>query len=253
MKRIIEKISTFINNFVLFWWKTPLYSGNINNAVVKKIVFRPPHKRIKKLLGIRNVAPVKPAIAINENNSDLANGKPKFNKSVWDSLQVCEMIHFQFFQIHLHYFQIGKHCETQTKYGCRSDTVIIGEHLNLVKVTKKHSNNIEEKESKEKILHHNTFRAEDALQEEETLSLVMAQNESLDAAPHEIPNPGNFERFASPCLMVFNPCLVLPFTRINSRAHVHSKQILENKQLNMYIYIYIHTHLHIYLIYIIWI
>ena len=34
----------------------------INSDVVKKIVLRPPAMRMKKLFGIRNVAPVKPAI-----------------------------------------------------------------------------------------------------------------------------------------------------------------------------------------------
>jgi hypothetical protein len=44
-------------------------------------VLRPPHIRIKKLLGIRNVAPDKPAIAVNVNNSLFVKGKPRF--SIW--------------------------------------------------------------------------------------------------------------------------------------------------------------------------
>ena len=38
-------------------------AGIMSNAVVKKIVFRPPAIRIRKLLGILRVAPVSPAIA----------------------------------------------------------------------------------------------------------------------------------------------------------------------------------------------
>ena len=54
-------------------------AGNMSSAVVKKIVLRPPAMRIKKLLGMRKVAPVRPAIAIKVNNSDFAKGKPRFN------------------------------------------------------------------------------------------------------------------------------------------------------------------------------
>ena len=44
-------------------------AGIINVAVVKKIVLRPPAMRIKKVLGMRNVAPVSPAIAVSVNSS----------------------------------------------------------------------------------------------------------------------------------------------------------------------------------------
>ena len=47
-------------------------AGIINRAVVKKIVLRPPAIRIKNVLGIRKVAPERPAMAASENNSDFA-------------------------------------------------------------------------------------------------------------------------------------------------------------------------------------
>ena len=49
------------------------------SAVVKKMVFRPPAMRIKKVLGIRRVAPERPAMAASENNSDFAYGNPRFS------------------------------------------------------------------------------------------------------------------------------------------------------------------------------
>ena len=42
---------------------------------MKNIVFLPPAKRIKNVLGIRNVAPVKPAIAISVNSSDMPSAE----------------------------------------------------------------------------------------------------------------------------------------------------------------------------------
>ena len=54
-------------------------AGIINSAVVKNMVLRPPAIRIKKLLGIRRVAPVKPAIAARVNNSAFSKGKPKLS------------------------------------------------------------------------------------------------------------------------------------------------------------------------------
>ncbi len=56
-------------------------AGIISNAVVKKIVLRPPAMRMKKLLGMRNVAPVSPAIDDSVNSSALVNGKPRL--SIW--------------------------------------------------------------------------------------------------------------------------------------------------------------------------
>ena len=44
--------------------------GIINSEVVKKMVFRPPAIRMKKLLGIRRLAPVRPAIAVIVKSSD---------------------------------------------------------------------------------------------------------------------------------------------------------------------------------------
>ena len=54
-------------------------AGIIKSAVVKKIVFRPPAIRMKKVEGMRRVAPVNPAIAASVKSSDFSNGKPRFN------------------------------------------------------------------------------------------------------------------------------------------------------------------------------
>ena len=56
-------------------------AGIINRAVVRTIVLRPPARRMKKLLGMRNVAPVNPAMAVMVNSSDCSKGKPRF--SIW--------------------------------------------------------------------------------------------------------------------------------------------------------------------------
>ena len=56
-------------------------AGIISSAVVRKIVLRPPAIRMKKLFGIRNVAPVNPAIAVIVNSSACSNGKPRL--SIW--------------------------------------------------------------------------------------------------------------------------------------------------------------------------
>jgi hypothetical protein len=44
-------------------------AGIISRAVVKKMVFRPPARRMKNVLGMRSVAPERPAIAVSENSS----------------------------------------------------------------------------------------------------------------------------------------------------------------------------------------
>ncbi len=54
-------------------------AGIISSAVVKKIVFLPPAILMKNVLGIRSVAPVKPAIAASVNSSLCSNGNPKFS------------------------------------------------------------------------------------------------------------------------------------------------------------------------------
>jgi hypothetical protein len=48
----------------------------MSSAVVKKMVLRPPATRMKKLLGMRSVAPVSPAMAASVNSSVALNGKP---------------------------------------------------------------------------------------------------------------------------------------------------------------------------------
>ena len=47
-------------------------AGIISRAVVKKMVLRPPAIRMKNVLGMRRVAPDRPAIAASENSSDFA-------------------------------------------------------------------------------------------------------------------------------------------------------------------------------------
>ena len=46
---------------------------------MKKMVLRPPASRMKNVLGIRSVAPDKPATAVRENSSDLVYGNPRFS------------------------------------------------------------------------------------------------------------------------------------------------------------------------------
>ena len=54
-------------------------AGIINNAVVKTMVFLPPEMRIKNVLGIRKVAPVRPAIAARVKSSDFSKLKTQVN------------------------------------------------------------------------------------------------------------------------------------------------------------------------------
>jgi len=54
-------------------------AGIMSSAVVKKIVFRPPAMRIRKLLGILSVAPVSPAIADRVNSSPVVKGNPRLS------------------------------------------------------------------------------------------------------------------------------------------------------------------------------
>ena len=56
-------------------------AGIINKAVVKKIVFLPPAMRIKNVLGIRSVAPLRPAMDVSVKYSAWVNGNPRF--SIW--------------------------------------------------------------------------------------------------------------------------------------------------------------------------
>ena len=63
-------------------------AGMINSSVVKKMVLRPPAMRMKKLFGIRKVAPVRPAMADRVNNSPLVKGKPR--------LSICTVMMLQY-------------------------------------------------------------------------------------------------------------------------------------------------------------
>ena len=54
-------------------------AGASSIAVVRKIVLRPPARRIKNEAGIRIVAPASPAIAVSVNNSAWLNGKPRLS------------------------------------------------------------------------------------------------------------------------------------------------------------------------------
>ena len=65
----------------LFNAKPAPMAGNINNAVVKNIVLRPPAIRMKKVLGILRVAPLRPAMAVRVKSSAWVKGKPRL--SIW--------------------------------------------------------------------------------------------------------------------------------------------------------------------------
>ena len=56
-------------------------AGMTSRSVVRKIVFRPPAMRMKKVLGMRRVAPARPATADRVNSSGFSNGKPRL--SIW--------------------------------------------------------------------------------------------------------------------------------------------------------------------------
>ncbi len=52
-------------------------AGASSIAVVRKIVLRPPARRIRNDAGMRIVAPARPAIAVSVNSSACVNGKPR--------------------------------------------------------------------------------------------------------------------------------------------------------------------------------
>jgi hypothetical protein len=54
-------------------------AGASSIAVVRKMVLRPPARRIRNEAGIRIVAPEMPAIAVSVNSSAWVNGKPRFS------------------------------------------------------------------------------------------------------------------------------------------------------------------------------
>ena len=54
-------------------------AGASNMAVVRKIVLRPPARRIKNDAGMRIVAPAIPAIAVSVNSSAWVNEKPRLS------------------------------------------------------------------------------------------------------------------------------------------------------------------------------
>jgi hypothetical protein len=54
-------------------------AGASSIAVVRKIVLRPPARRIRNDAGMRIVAPEMPAMAVSVNNSAWVNGKPRFS------------------------------------------------------------------------------------------------------------------------------------------------------------------------------
>ena len=56
-------------------------AGASSIAVVRKIVLRPPARRIRNDAGMRIVAPAMPAIAVSVKSSACVNGKPRF--SIW--------------------------------------------------------------------------------------------------------------------------------------------------------------------------
>src|SRR3970282_1013627 len=54
-------------------------AGTRSSADVRKIVLRPPHKRMKNDAGMRKVAPISPEIAVSVNISAGVKGKPRFS------------------------------------------------------------------------------------------------------------------------------------------------------------------------------
>ena len=54
-------------------------AGASSMAVVRKMVLRPPAKRIRNEAGMRMVAPEMPAMAVSVNNSAWVNGKPRLS------------------------------------------------------------------------------------------------------------------------------------------------------------------------------
>ena len=54
-------------------------AGASSIAVVRKMVLRPPARRIRNEAGIRMVAPAMPAMAVSVNNSACVNGKPRLS------------------------------------------------------------------------------------------------------------------------------------------------------------------------------
>ena len=54
-------------------------AGTISSAEVRKMVLRPPDRRMKNDAGMRKVAPIKPAMAVKVNSSADLNGKPRLS------------------------------------------------------------------------------------------------------------------------------------------------------------------------------
>ena len=54
-------------------------AGASSMAVVRKMVLRPPARRIRNDAGMRIVAPAMPAMAVSVNNSAWVNGKPRLS------------------------------------------------------------------------------------------------------------------------------------------------------------------------------
>ena len=52
-------------------------AGIISSAEVRKMVLRPPQRRMKNDAGMRSVAPIRPEIAVNVNSSAGLKGKPR--------------------------------------------------------------------------------------------------------------------------------------------------------------------------------
>jgi hypothetical protein len=54
-------------------------AGAISSAVVRKMVLRPPARRMKNEAGMRIVAPDRPAMAVSVNSSAWLKGKPRLS------------------------------------------------------------------------------------------------------------------------------------------------------------------------------
>ena len=60
-------------------WAAAIAAGASSIAVVRKMVLRPPAKRIRNDAGMRIVAPEMPAIAVSVNSSAWVNGNPRLS------------------------------------------------------------------------------------------------------------------------------------------------------------------------------
>ena len=78
--RLVLVLAFFGALLTLCWSAMPVpITGVSSIAVVRKIVFRPPARRMKNDDGMRIVAPDRPEIAVSVNSSSFVKGKPRLS------------------------------------------------------------------------------------------------------------------------------------------------------------------------------